>query len=105
MLLGACTTSNAASREVGCKATNGSGEGRRDIRRVSCSQPLYQNSKFDDFLSKSSAATAEMVAIAKWVGNPKFLAYDLQLGRTAKTTCNRGACVRAHALHSFVKGG
>ena len=46
-----------------------------------------------------------MVAIAKWVGNPKFLAYDLQLGRTAKTTCNRGACVRAHALHSFVKGG
>lgn len=34
MLLVACTTSNAAFREVGCKAANGSGEGRRDIRRV-----------------------------------------------------------------------
>jgi hypothetical protein len=44
--------------------------------------------------SKSSAAAVVVVAIAKRVGNPKSFGLPCALGRTTKTTCNRGACIR-----------
>jgi hypothetical protein len=80
MLPGACTISNAAPREVGCKAANGSGEGCRDIRR-GVLQPATISVHQVMISSKFSAATAAMVAIVKMSGKPKILGARSALGQ------------------------
>jgi len=94
VLLGACTTSNAAFREVGCKAANGSGEGRRDIRRVVLQPatviktPKLMISFEIQRCNCSGSSNRQMSGKSEIPGLP------CALGRTTKTTCNQGACIR-----------
>lgn len=92
---------NAASREVGCKAANGSGEGRRDIRRVSCSQPLYQSTQVDDSLEIQRRDCRDG-SNRQMSGKSEILGLRSTQGRTAKTTWQPGSMHPAHALRSFV---
>ena len=103
MLLGACTTSNAAFREVGCKAANGSGEGRRDIRRVVLQPATVSEHQVNDFLEIrrcdcSGGCNRQMS------GKSEILGLPCGLRRTTKTTCNRGACIQPHASALLVAG-
>lgn len=90
MLLGACTTSNAAFREVGCKAANGSGEGRQDIRRVVLQPATVSEHQVDDFL-EIQRCDCSGGSNRQMNGKFEILGLPCALGRT---TCNRGACIR-----------
>src|SRR5271154_256064 len=70
---------------------------------LSCSQPLYQNTKLMIFL-EIQRCDCSGGSNRQMSGKSEILGLPCGLRRTTKTTCNRGACIQPHASALLVAG-